>query len=278
MQPVKKALYIFAILLFSVTATAKKKENFSKILKNPDVEVKYKYALEYYNNGDYKKAITLFEDVQNGYRGTETAQHILYYLAMCYVKRKDYESAEHYLTNYLSTYVRGEYIEECNFMLAYCYYKESPHYELDQTSTVKAIEQLNHCLVLYPNHEKAEDAKTMRTEMLDKLARRELANATLYYNLGNYRGNNYRAAIVVSQNAINDYPECEYLEQFAYIIVRSKYKEAINSNTKKIYIRSEDAWDECYYFLNEFPETKHRKEIEKMAAHLEKINKSKLKL
>ena len=197
---------------------------------------------------------------------------------MSYVKRKDYESAEHYLTNYLNTYVRGEYVEECNFMLAYCYYKDSPHYELDQTSTEKAIEQLNHCLTLYPTHEKAEDAKVMLSEMLDKLAQRELANATLYYNLGNYRGNNYRAAIVVSQNAMNDYPDCAYIEQFAFIIVRSKYKEAINSNAKKIYIRSEDAWDECYYFLNEFPETKHRKEVERMAAHLEKINKSKLNL
>lgn len=272
----KRAAYIFAALLVSLTISAKSKMTLSKIMKNPDPEYKYEYANKFYEEGDYKKAIALYEDVQSSYRGTETAQEIIYRLAYSYVKRKDYESAEHYLTNYLTTYLRGEYVEECNFMLAYCFYKESPHYELDQTPTEKAVEQLRHCLTLYPTHEKAEDARKMLDEMLDKLARKELANATLYYNLGNYRGNNYRAAIVTSQNAMNDYPDSQYIEEFAFIIVRSKYKEAINSTVKKIYMRSEDAWDECYYFLNEYPETKHRKEVEKMSKHLDKINKSKL--
>ena len=272
----KRAAYILAAILVSLTVSAKKKESISKILKNPDTEYKYKCAQNYYNEGDYKKAIILYEAVQGSYRGTETAQEILYRLAYSYVKRKDYESAEHYLTNYLSTYLRGDYVKECNFMLAYCYYKESPHYELDQTPTEKAVEQLRYCITLYPADEKTNDSRIMLEEMLDKLARRELANATLYYNLGNYRGNNYRAAIVTSQNAMNDYPDCKYIEDFAFIIVRSKYKEAVNSDAKKIYIRSEDAWDECYYFLNEYPDTKHRKEVEKMSNHLEKINKSKL--
>ena len=62
----KKFLYIFALLLFSMTATAKKKESLSKILKNPDVEVKYKYAMEFY----YKKAITLLKT----YRADTEAQ------------------------------------------------------------------------------------------------------------------------------------------------------------------------------------------------------------
>ena len=38
---------------------------------------------------------------------------------------------------------------------------------------------------------------------------------------------------------------------------------------EKILERSEDARDECYYFMQEHPDTKHQKEVEKMAEHAE---------
>lgn len=275
MQPLKK---VVLILIMSVTAiismasmTKDEKKEYKDILKKGTYEQKYDLAVRLFGKEEYKKVIPLFEDIQGAYRGTETAQHILYYLSVSYVKRKDYESAIHYLDSYLATYLRGQYIEECDFMLAYCHYKLSPEYELDQSETVAAIEQLEKCLILYPYSEKAEDSKTMLAEMKDKLAKRELANATLYYNLGTYMGNNYRAAVVTATNAMNDYPDCKYIEDFAFIIVKSKYKETIESHALKLQERAEDSWDECYYFLNEYPETKHRKEVEKMAAHLKKI-------
>jgi outer membrane protein assembly factor BamD len=116
-----------------------------------------------------------------------------------------------------------------------------------------------------------EQAKAMQKELYDKLAEREYLNAKLYYNLGDYRGNNYRAAIVTAQNAMNDYPDSKYIEELAFIIVKSKYHEAIKSVQEKILDRSEDARDECYYFLQEHPESKYVKDAKKMAEHLQKI-------
>lgn len=271
----KRVVAILTILIIAFTASAKKSE-YQTVLKSGDKELKYSYALQCHENKDYKKAITLLEDISLEYRGTERAQMITYYLALCYTQKKDYESGAHYAQSYIETYLRGEFLEDVNYVLAYCYYKQSPEYELDQTSTELAIEQLTKCLVLYPTNEKADDAKTMLEEMKDKLAKRELANTKLYFNLGIYRGNNYRAAIVTAQNAMNDYPDCNYIEEFAYYIVKSKYKETVYSNSKRLYERSEDAADECYYFMSEYPDSKYKKEIEKMAKHLEKINKAKL--
>jgi len=271
---VKKLFAILTIILLSLSASAKKNE-YKAIMKTGTLEQKYEYAIKCFNEKDYKKTIALLEDVQAGFRGTETAQHIIYYLAQSYIKKKDYESGIHYTESYLASYPRGEYVEECDFMLAYCHYKLSPDFELDQTSTYAAVDQLNKCLLLYPMSDKAADAKIMLEEMKDKLAQRELSNATLYYNLGMYRGNNYRAAVVTATNAMTDYPDCKYIEQFAYIIVKSKYKETMNSTDKMIYERCEDSADECYYFLNEYPDTKYRKEVEKMAATLNKIKVAK---
>jgi hypothetical protein len=38
--------------------------------------------------------------------------------------------------------------------------------------------------------------------------------------------------------------------------------------------RCEDARDECYYFLQEFPNYKEKKEVERMAKHLQKITEN----
>lgn len=244
---------------------------FSKLLKNPDNELKYKAALTYYADKQYSKTITLLESVATSYRGTETSENILYLLSDCYMRKKDYVSAAHYLKSYVSTYIQHPHHAECLYQLAYCYYLDSPEPELDQTSTNKAIESFQQFIVQYPGNEQVTQAKEYITELYAKLSKRELLNARLYYNLGNYKGNNYRAAVVTSLNAMNDYPDSPYLEEFAYIIVRSKYKEAVGSVQEKIHTRCADAADECYYFLQEYPQSEHRKEITRLASQLNRI-------
>jgi outer membrane protein assembly factor BamD len=266
----KVCLYLLFLLLCTSPVYG---SAYSKLLKSPDTELKYNAALNYYEKGDYTKTITLLEDISRTYKGTETAENILYVLSTSYFNKKDYISASHYYNTYVNTYLRGSHYTECLFMLAYCYYKQSPHPELDQTETLKAIERFQIYINQFPNDLRIPEAKKMLDEMYNKLADREFYNARLYYNLGNYKGNNYRAAIVTAHNAMNDYPDSPYKEEFALIIVRSKYKEAVNSVQKKVKDRSEDAWDECYYFLQEYPESKHKKEVEKIASSLNKIIK-----
>jgi outer membrane protein assembly factor BamD len=76
---------------------------------------------------------------------------------------------------------------------------------------------------------------------------------------------------------MNDYPDSKYIDELAFIIVKSKYHEAIKSVQEKILDRSEDARDECYYYMQEHPNSKHQKEVEKMAEHLQKIIENSIK-
>lgn len=263
----KLLTYILAIMMCApVFASA-----FSKLLKSPDTELKYQAAVEYYEKKDYSKAITLLEDISRSYKGSETAENILYMLADSYYHKKDYISAAHYYEVYTNTYLNGKYYGEALFMLGYSHYKDSPEYDLDQTETYSAIEKLQLYLAVLPRGPHADEAKSMIAELYDKLAFKELANATLYYNLGNHNGNNYRSAVITAQNAMNDYPDSKYIEDYALVVVRAKYKEAINSVHKKKRQRCEDAWDECYYFMREYPESTHLKEVNKLADKLKTI-------
>ena len=99
-------------------------------------------------------------------------------------------------------------------------------------------------------------------EMQDKLTLKQLQNAQLYYNLGNYMGNNYESAIVVSQNAIKDYPYSKYKEEFELLILKSKFQEAKQSVSERQADRYRDVVDEYYSFINNNPESKHKKEAE----------------
>ena len=99
--------------------------------------------------------------------------------------------------------------------------------------------------------------------------KKELLSAQLYYNLGTYFGNcltggsNYEACIITAQNALKDYPYSSMRENFALLIMKSKFELAEQSVESKRVDRYRDAEDECYGFINEYPDSKDRKVAER---------------
>ena len=86
----------------------------------------------------------------------------------------------------------------------------------------------------------------------------------LYYDLGNYLGNNYESAVITADNALKEYPYTKYKEEFHILILRSRYEEATRSVEEKREERLREVIDEYYTYLNEFPEGKHLKEAKKI--------------
>ena len=68
---------------------------------------------------------------------------------------------------------------------------------------------------------------------------------------------------MTAQNALNDYPYTNMREDFAILIMKSKYELAQMSVESKKLQRYQDAEDECYGFINEYPESKERATAEK---------------
>ena len=116
-------------------------------------------------------------------------------------------------------------------------------------------------------------------DLQDKLIRKEYLSAKLYYNLGSYfgnctsGGNNYEACIITAQNALNDYPYSNMREDFAVLVMKSKYELAQMSVEAKKLQRFQDAEDECYGFINEYPDSKERKTAEEYIKKCKEITK-----
>lgn len=234
---------------------------YNKVLKSTDIQYKFDYAKKAYEQRKFMQAITLLQDLQNPLRGTENGEDAIFILAMSYFENKDYLNSAVYFKNYYQRYPRGKYAELARFYSGYGYYLDSPDPQLDQTYTVKAIEELQAFLDYFPNSDKAGIAKNAIFELQDKLTLKQLQNAQLYYNLGTYLGNNYESCIITAKNAIKDYPYSKYREAFDLLILKSKFQEAKNSIAEKSEDRYRDVIDEYYSFINAYPESKNLSEV-----------------
>ncbi len=265
----KKGIYILLMMTVFLTGCGE----YQKLLKSRDPEEKYQAALRYFNDKQYVKSQTLLDDVSSYYKGTERSEDILAYLARSYMGQKSYESATDYYQAYVRNYPKGKYAAEAYFQVGHCRYLDAPDARLDQEITVKAIEAFTQFVELYPESPYAEQAYREMSELYDKLAYKELKSAELYYNLGTYLGNNYESCEIVSKNALKNYPSNKYQEDFNWYILQAKYQQMINSFEEKKLERARDAQDEYYNFITEYPNSKHRKEADKMMVQIRKITK-----
>ncbi len=233
---------------------------YTKVMKSRDVDYKFDYAKRAYEDKKYVQASTVLNDIYTPLRGTAKGEEALFLLAMSYYENQDYTNANVFFKTYYQRYPKGKYAELSHYYSGYGFYLDSPDPQLDQTYTVKAIEELQNFLERYPKSEKVPEAQQAIFEMQDKLTLKELQNAQLYYNLGNFMGNNYESAVIVAQNALKDYPYSKYREEFEFLILKSKYQQAKNSVSEKMGERYSDVVDEYYSFVNNYPESKHLKE------------------
>lgn len=261
--------YILLLIMVLFTACGE----YQQLLKSRDPETKYQAALRYFNDRQYVKAQTLLDDVSSYYKGTERSEDVLIYLARSYMGQKAYESATDYYQAYVRNYPKGKYAPEAYFQIGHCQYLDSPDARLDQTVTNKAIDAFTKFVELYPESPYAEQAYTEMAELYDKLALKELKSAQLYYNLGSYLGNNYLSCEIVAKNALKNYPSNKYQEDFSWLVLQAKYQQMINSFEDKKIERARDAQDEYYNFITEFPDSKHRKEAERMMNQIKKFLK-----
>jgi outer membrane protein assembly factor BamD len=265
----KYLVFVVALLGLVVTGCSK----YQKLLKSQDYELWYSEAMNYYEKEDYTRAATLFGQLVNIYRGTDKAEEVNYTYANCLYGLNDYLTSGHYYREYVKNFPAGDYAEECQYMSAYCYYMRSPKPRLDQTTTEDAIQEFQLFINMYPNSARVEESTRLMDELRDKLVFKSYLNARLYYNLGDYMGNNYQSAVIAAQNSLKDFPDTKYREELSFLILESKHIQAVNSIEEKKEERVRDTLDEYYSFVNEFPEGKYRKKADRIFAEADEMLK-----
>ncbi|MQN81522.1 outer membrane protein assembly factor BamD [Prevotella copri] len=242
---------------------------YNQITKLGDYTLKYEYAKQCYAQGKYSRAVPLLQEVVTMKKGSTEGEECLYMLAMSEFGMKDYETASEYFKKYFSSYPKGRYAENAKYYVGESLFQNAPEPRLDQSTTMTAIAAFQEYLDIFPDAHLKSQATSRLYALQDLLVEKEYKSARLYFDLGTYfgnctnGGNNYEACIVTAQNALKDYPYSNRREEFASLVMKSKYELAKMSVESKQLERYQDAEDECYGFINEYPDSKERSLAEK---------------
>lgn len=266
MRIMKKLTLIASCVALLMTSCV---NEYNQITKSGDYTLKYEYAKQCYAQGKYSRAVPLLQEVVTMKKGSTEGEECLYMLAMAEFGMKDYETASEYFKKYFSSYPKGRYAENAKYYVGESLFQNAPEPRLDQSTTMTAIAAFQEYLDIFPNAHLKDQATGRLYALQDLLVEKEYKSAHLYFDLGTYfgnctnGGNNYEACIVTAQNALKDYPYSNRREEFASLVMKSKYELAKMSVESKQLERYQDAEDECYGFINEYPDSKERTLAEK---------------
>lgn len=232
------------------------------LLKEGKPEEIYAKAMDFYERGKWNRASQLFEGVQHVYLGTSREDSIAFFNARCKYKATDYDTASQLLDEFRRRFGRSVFIEDAEGMYAMCFYYLSPAPSRDQTMTSKAIIAINEFISRYPESDKIDEFTAINEELTKRLHEKTYLNAYTYYKIGRHK-----SAIVALKNALRTYPESAYREEIMFLIVDSSYQLASNSIESKQTDRYLAMMDSYLSFCEEFPESEHRKQVDRWAKH-----------
>jgi outer membrane protein assembly factor BamD len=242
--------------------------DYQKLLTSTDYDLKYKRAIEYFDKKDYTRSATLLEELLSLYRGTDKAEDVNYRYAYCSYHQQDYIMAGYYFKNFVTSFPNSPMAEECSFMIAYCYYEDSPISSLDQANTYKAMDELQLFMNQHPGSKRTAECNKLIDELREKLVKKSFESASLYYKLGDFK-----AAITALNNGLKEFPDTHYREELLFLILRSSYELAVRSVSDKMKERFTSTAEAYLGFKEEFPESKHLKEAERIYINTSKYLK-----
>ena len=241
--------------------------SYQKLLNSKETAPKLKAAQNYYDNGEYRRANRLYEQIIPSYRGKPQSQRLIYFFANSHYQLGNYYLAAYQFESFVKSFPKSEKLDEANFMIAKCYYMLSPIYSLDQENTEEAMEKLQIFIDNYPKSNYLSEANSYIRELQVKLEKKDFEISKQYYTI-----RDYKAAISSLDNFISSFPGTPFRENALYYKFLSQFEIATNSIPNKKLERLEGAIETHNAILRYYPETLFMDDIsEKLEQILKQI-------
>jgi len=251
----RSILPVFFSLFFLVSCN-----EYQKVLKNEDVKAKYELAEKYYEEGDFKRANRLFEQIVPKYIGKPQGERVMFFFANTYAKTNSHYLASYQFERFVKSYPNSDKLQEALFLEAKSYYELSPRYSLDQSDTDKALNKLQTYINTYPESEFFSEANTMAQELTVKKEKKEIEIAKQFDKIGEFNFPILVSAVSSLDNFINENPGSTYREDAFYYRVKASTVLALNSTQFRMKDRLDEAMDAYNALMKSYPDTKYTKE------------------
>lgn len=245
------------LVFVAVAAMVSCKSQYEILLNSNDVNQKYAAAFQYFDEGKYAKAASLFESLSVMTNGTERDDTVRYYWGLSNYNYRDFYTAEANFDKFIELYPQSPFTSDARYLRLDCLYRSTLRYELDQTPTYKAIDEISQYILEYPETEHMKVCRDMLLDLNERLDRKAYEAARLYYRM-----EDYLASRVALRNVLKDDSENMYREDILYLIAMSSYKYASLSIPSKQRERYLTFVDDYYNFIGEIPESHYRRELD----------------
>lgn len=216
-----KKYLIITFAFFALSACNRQQD---LALKSADKDYILKVANEKFEKKKWTDALALYERLSNLVAGTDDAPNVVYNSAYANYYDKNYKLAGHQFKNFSVTFPQDKRAEDAAYMSALCYYEGSMDYNLDQSSTELAINEMQNFLNNYPNSERSKNIDQLIDELTYKLEFKAYENAKQYYKMADYK-----AASTAFENVLDDFPSTKLRSKIYDYLLKSKYELAVNS-------------------------------------------------
>ena len=217
-----------AMLLSGCAAlgSAKKKGDTAYVAR--DVETLYTEAKERLDNGQYKIAAALFDEVERQHPYSEWARRAQVMGAFSNYMNKDYDKAIESAQRFLSIHPGNKDAPYAYYLIALCYYEQIADVDRDQKITQQALDALTEIQRRYPQTEYAADARLKMDLVNDHLAGKEMQIGRFYERSGRWL-----AAQIRFQNVVDKYQTTSHTPEALYRLTETNLALGIPEEAKK---------------------------------------------
>ncbi|KIC62453.1 outer membrane protein assembly factor BamD [Chryseobacterium taiwanense] len=255
--------------LFALTVVVSCVSQQERALKSADKNFILKAANENFAKKKWKNALALYDRLTNLVAGTDDFPNVGFNTAYANYYDKSYKLAGHQFKNFAVSFPKDPRAEEAAYMSALCYYEGSMDYNLDQSSTELAINELQDFINNYPNSERSKNINTLIDELSYKLEFKAYENARQYFKMGDYKSAN-----VALENVLDDFPSTKLRPKIYDFIMKSRYELAVKSVYDLKDERIESALSFTKQVEKELPNTEYSKTALDLREKLEREKKN----
>ena len=259
-------LKLSVLLALCLLAIQSCKSQYEVLLASGDVDAKYEAAMNYYNLKKYQKSAQLFESLAVLTNGTERDDTVQYYWGLSNYRYRDYYTAESNFARFIENFPRSPFANDAAFYRLDCLYRATNRWELDQMPTRTCMAAIMEYIREHPDDEHVTTCREMLTDLMERLDRKDFEAGKLYYRM-----EDYPAARIKLQNVLKTNAENVYREDVLYYTAMSSYHYARLSVVNKQKDRYLTFVDDYLNFVGEYPESKHRSEMDRLYRQVQKI-------
>lgn len=255
MQKKPTVTFIFVFFLFLIGCN----KEFNKAFKSNDVTYIISRADDFISQKRYSEALDLYERAAPMARGSENARELAYKTAMANFYNKNYTLSAYQFKNFYTLYPSDEQAEQALFYSAYSHYKGSADYNLDQSNTYAAIEELQNFADQYPYSVQKEKADELIRELNKKLEEKYFQIAKIYYDIMHYK-----ASIKAFEAFINDFPDSPLTEKAEYYMIKAEYELSLRSVEPLEKERFQETLAMIDNFISAYPSSSYGEQLMKI--------------